>query len=670
MFSSVSFGSKVVLIILMVFPSIPGVALAQEEFVFSQWARVTPISDWTFLVGNFAGDSKPDLVGYHPSNGTLWVGTNTGSGFSFDKWYGEGVGNGKNLDPPDRWKFLVGNFAGDSKPDLVGYHPSNGTLWTFTNTGSNFSVNKWYGTERNPDGTTKNLDPPDRWTFLVGNFAGDSKPDLVGYHPSNGTLWTFTNTGSNFSVDNWAKIAYAATPTLLVGNFAGDSKLDVVGYLPVNGSLWAGINTGSRDLKGYAWPLSAAPGEVIEFKVSGRGSGEAKFFRHKANAQRVTSILMGSEDFDPEVQSTLAEPWRNGAGWSTSFRLTIPDGWPSGIYSAKLTDREGDESHITFIVKPAPDRRSGLAVLANVNTWLAYNNWGEGGKYPSGGSKARVSFLRPNPGASPVSGKLHLTRGELWILGWLEDEGYQPDVYTDIDFHNGAVHGAYKTLVLSTHPEYWSKEMYLNLHEFLDRGGSIVYFGGNGIFENGEYTADQTGMVFRAGVEEGPRAAALFHRLDPPMPERALLGVATARCAVRGSAYEVQRAGADHEFFRGTDLRRGEAFGDVGLNTGCSMCNGKASGWEVDTRDGTPLTGCGRDLAGFEDSSEPPRGLSILARGIADEEGMGADMTYYEHHGGGFVFSAGSITFGGSLVVDPKIQQIVRNALAEAARRR
>jgi hypothetical protein len=30
------------------------------------------------------------------------------------------------------------------------------------------------------------------------------------------------------------------------------------------------------------------------------------------------------------------------------------------------------------------------------------------------------------------------------------------------------------------------------------------------------------------------------------------------------------------------------------------------------------------------------------------------------------VFSAGSITFGGSLVVDPAIQQIVRNALAQA----
>ena len=41
-------------------------------------------------------------------------------------------------------------------------------------------------------------------------------------------------------------------------------------------------------------------------------------------------------------------------------------------------------------------------------------------------------------------------------------------------------------------------------------------------------------------------------------------------------------------------------------------------------------------------------------------------MTFYRHAGGGIVFSAGSLTFGGSLVVDPAIQQIVRNALAEA----
>jgi hypothetical protein len=44
----------------------------------------------------------------------------------------------------------------------------------------------------------------------------------------------------------------------------------------------------------------------------------------------------------------------------------------------------------------------------------------------------------------------------------------------------------------------------------------------------------------------------------------------------------------------------------------------------------------------------------------------GAEMTYYPHRGGGWVFSVGSITFGGSLVVDSRLQQILRNALEDA----
>ena len=38
-------------------------------------------------------------------------------------------------------------------------------------------------------------------------------------------------------------------------------------------------------------------------------------------------------------------------------------------------------------------------------------------------------------------------------------------------------------------------------------------------------------------------------------------------------------------------------------------------------------------------------------------------MVLYRYGGDGFVFSVGSIAFGGSLVVDPILQTIVRNAL-------
>jgi hypothetical protein len=38
-------------------------------------------------------------------------------------------------------------------------------------------------------------------------------------------------------------------------------------------------------------------------------------------------------------------------------------------------------------------------------------------------------------------------------------------------------------------------------------------------------------------------------------------------------------------------------------------------------------------------------------------------MTCHDNDAGGFVFAIGSITFGGSLRIDAKLQQIARNAL-------
>src|SRR5262249_47443055 len=153
----------------------------------------------------------------------------------------------------------------------------------------------------------------------------------------------------------------------------------------------------------------------------------------------------------------------------------------------------------------------------------------------------------------------------------LEQEGHRPDVYTDIDFHNGIDLTRYRCLILTTHPEYWSVQMYDNLVAYLNGGGSVLYLAGNGVFEDGEYGPGQQGMVFRNGIEDGPREDAMFRVLSPARPERTVLGVATERCGVAGSAFEVLRS--DHFCFVGTGLANGQTFGDAGLNTGFG--NGK-----------------------------------------------------------------------------------------------
>lgn len=620
------------------------------QFVFGQWAVVDPPDGWQFAAGDFTGHAKNDVFTYHPSNGSLWVGENTGTGFSFQFW--------GDVDPVDGWQFVAGDFTGNGRTDVMGYHPSNGSVWVGENLGTHFSLGPWAA-----------LDPTRAWQFAAGHFTGRAKSDVFGYDPGNGSVWVGANTASGFAFEQWGSIDPASGWQFVTGVFDADLWTDVAGFHPSNGSLWVGQTT-LRPIEGYCWPLSASPGETIQFMVSGEGSSRAVIQRHTSTSNAIDSVDVTAFDFVAAVQPVPATAGQSGCGWTESFSLTIPDSWTSGLYAARCTDESETTFDVTFVVKPAPANRANVAVLANVNTWLAYNGWGGESKYSG---RARTSFLRPNPGAAPAA-DYHLTRGELWILGWLSSEGIQADLYSDIDFHNdGCDASQYRCLVLSTHPEYWSRQMYDNLAAYLDQGGSLLYLGGNGIYENGEYHPDRTSMVFRAGLEGGPRVTALFRVLDPAMAERSLLGVATERCGVEGSPYRIDAA--DHPLFadvRVTDphtgadrqVVNGDLFGESGLNIGFG--NGKASAWEVDTRDGVGATTVPLNCA-TEDSpiraSSLPDGLIVLATGEADADGAGAEMVFYEHSGGGIVFSAGSLTFGGSLVVDRTIQQLMRNVL-------
>jgi len=158
---------------------------------------VDPAACWQFAAGYFISKNshKEDLFGYHPSNGSLWVGENTGAGFSFQQW--------GNVDPKDGWQFVAADFAGNGRAEIVGYHPSNGTLWVSENLGNRFRLRQW-----------GSVDPAAGWRFAAhrwegreGSFTGSSgKADLFGYHRSNGPLWVGENTGGGFSFQQWATV--------------------------------------------------------------------------------------------------------------------------------------------------------------------------------------------------------------------------------------------------------------------------------------------------------------------------------------------------------------------------------------------------------------------------------------------------------------------------------
>ena len=427
------------------------------------------------------------------------------------------------------------------------------------------------------------------------------------------------------------------------------------------GGGWTAVPTKPVIVAGYASPLSVTPGHKVSFKVSALAPYDLMFQRLKmqANGDPGIDILAGSRQAGT-ARAVPANAWRDGCGWPESFSYSVPANAQSGIYSARCTGISGEATHICFVVRPSATQRGEVAVLANTNTWTSYNEFGGRSKYsvPMG---TTLSFERPNPGVTPIEYNVidHLLRAELWMLNWLEDEGYKTDVYSDLDFHKGITNfNRYKALVISTHPEYWTAAMLDHLEAYIAAGGSVLYLGGNGLFEQVEINEPAQTLTHMTDDTTRNRDAFYFRNLEPPRPERGILGVAYRYDNYMTFApYKV--LDATHRLFQGTGLANGDLIGENGING-----NG-ASGWEMDTAiAGTVPPGTVVSATGPDDRGAPPANLVVIARGT--NPGFGADMTCYDIPAGGRVFSVGSISFVGSMIRDANLQQIVRNVLAES----
>ena len=402
-------------------------------------------------------------------------------------------------------------------------------------------------------------------------------------------------------------------------------------------------------IEGYGDRISVLPGEQLTLFVHApRRRFALTVLRHGAGERAL--LHMGGLEGKP--QHYRANAYEQGAQWEPSLTVPVGADWPGGMYSARLSDDSGCAFDITFIIRKARQRAAaGLAVLASTNTWLAYNDWGGASLYrydiPDDLGKIEgtlVHMQRPNPGASLIDGAGHLAAGEQHILRWLEQAGIAYDLYADIDLHQDpALLGQYHTLLISTHNEYWTDEMYSGLENFMEAGGNLVYLSGNGLYWKGEIRGQQM-EVRRDGSSHRFSGTAGGRRRDCGRLEAAMLGVrfTSSGATSRYAPYRVITPG--HWIFEGTGVEKGSLIGASGLN------KGGASGWELDKID----------------RRNEPAGLVHLAKGTNPWR-SGADMVYFTHPGGGGVFSVGSITFGGSLAVDPVLGRMVRNVIARFA---
>ena len=415
------------------------------------------------------------------------------------------------------------------------------------------------------------------------------------------------------------------------------------------------------------------------------------------------------------------------AGWEADFEFVIPPEMPSGVYAARLVSGD-DEDRIPFFVRPPRGGRTAdLALLIPTASYWAYANehmaiedsgyeafsghltslgiedvflnahpefghslydvFADGSGVTYSSRLRPVLNMRPGVTISWCGAGGHMPwqfNADLHIVAWLHAMGHDCDVITDddLDAEGLPLISPYRVVMTGTHPEYTSTRMREAVEAYLDRGGRLMYMGGNGFYARVAYSDAFPGAIElrRTEVEFREKSGApgeYYHSFNGEyggiwrrigQPPGALVGVGMAVEGFDICGY-YRRMPDSHDpraafVFAGVD---DEIIGDFGV------VGGGAAGIELDR--------CDRDLG------SPPHTLVLASsEGLSNlyvptvedclmiSQGLGAtenpqargDMVFFETPNGGGVFSTSSMSWSGSLGhngCDNNVSRITDNVL-------
>jgi N,N-dimethylformamidase beta subunit-like protein len=397
-------------------------------------------------------------------------------------------------------------------------------------------------------------------------------------------------------------------------------------------------------------------------------------------------------------------------GWTESVCLTVPPDWPSGFYAAHIKNDAGQD-YIPFIVRPR-EPKADVVLLVPTFTYQVYGcfvrpgrgaeiadraaAWGALPETPDmnpefglscynhhgdGSGVSLVTQLRPMLDTRPRQMALmDPAEGGSGSSRWVSDNyidqflstiGMAHDVITDHDLHEEGVAALapYRVVIAAQHPEYHSERMMQAFGDFLGQGGRLMYLGGNGFYWRAEPSESQPDTLEVRRAEGGIRIwetmpgesyhafgggyGGLWRRIG--RSSHKLVGISfSTQGRHLGFPYRFVDGISDPRvafMTAGLDTRAGTIFGDAGY------MGGGAAGHELDSvnpKYGTPPHALvvAKAVVIHPDYGWVNEDMLVHRHPLPQEDWSCADMTFLETAAGGAVFSVGSMTYAGSLMIE------------------
>jgi hypothetical protein len=443
---------------------------------------------------------------------------------------------------------------------------------------------------------------------------------------------------------------------------------------------WRITNQASTQIAGYASATSVNQGGSIDFKVSlatpGQFTIDVYRLGYYGGSGGTLKQSIGPLNGITQPDCTITDTTTNliECNWSTSYTLSIPTSWVSGLYIAKLTDSgSGTQSQIWFVVRN-DSSTSDLLFQSSFNTFLAYNDTGGYSLYGfnsiNGQAALKVSYDRPFSETTTQSGEFNnIQRWEYNMVRWLESQGYDVTYIANLDIDtNPQVLQKHKVYLSVGHNEYWSLDQRNAVQQARDAGVNLGFFSANTCYWRVRFENSSTGVPDRVMVcfKDAATTSEPTTKFRDPinnLPESALLGVmyiGDIDDVYAGFDFVIQNS--SDPYYANTGLNNGDKLTLlVGFEWDAVNANASPSGLVVLSNSQTSNTLSDADTEGFPPGANP----------------QSSNAVRYTAPSGAKVFSTGSIQWVWGLdsdgVVNPRednrAQQIAVNVLASMGAR-